>query len=215
MPYMISHVVELTGVKARTIREYIQLGMVPRPEGNGPAALYDEAHVLRIRTIAAMRARGALRDEIAATIRGWSNAKLKRWLAQNEPEAEQADGGPLPDGRGTDNGAALGTTASTSAIASPAASAPALASASTSASASASTSASTSADAVVDAEPVPHLPPPRAAASNAPLTTGALPDVPRWRVLPLLPRLALVLGDDATPLARRIAEEIYEKYAAG
>jgi hypothetical protein len=32
--------------------------------------------------------------------------------------------------------------------------------------------------------------------------------------VPLLPELALVVGDDASPIVRRIAAEIYELYGA-
>jgi DNA-binding transcriptional MerR regulator len=82
MEYRISDVVEETGVAPRTIREWIMRGMVKKPSGNGPAAVYDEQHVARIRVIARLRLQGAMLDDIKKAIARWSHAKCESWLAE-------------------------------------------------------------------------------------------------------------------------------------
>ncbi len=49
--YTLSELSKLTGVSARTVRYYIQSGLLPAPVGAGPAARYTEAHIDRLRFI--------------------------------------------------------------------------------------------------------------------------------------------------------------------
>ena len=50
--WTISQLAKDTGVPPRTIRYYVKLGLLARPDFRGPATIYDEAHHLRLRAIA-------------------------------------------------------------------------------------------------------------------------------------------------------------------
>jgi DNA-binding transcriptional MerR regulator len=184
MIYTIHELVELTGIAPRTIRDYIERGLAPRPEGVGPAAVYGEEHLVRLQLIVHLRARGAWKEQLAKDLPRWSLARCRRVLAAAEAERVSAEpSAPAPT---------------------PGASEP----------------AAPDATPVLEGEPVSTRPrlPPRAARHLERRTANEgsdLPEVPRWRVLPLLPQLALVLRDDASPVVRRIAAEIYQAYGAG
>ena len=47
MTYTIQDLVERSGLAPRTIRTYCERRLIPRPRGLGPAAKYDEEHMLR------------------------------------------------------------------------------------------------------------------------------------------------------------------------
>jgi DNA-binding transcriptional MerR regulator len=49
--YTLSELARLSGVSARTVRYYIQSGLLPAPFGAGPGARYTEAHLDRLRLI--------------------------------------------------------------------------------------------------------------------------------------------------------------------
>jgi DNA-binding transcriptional MerR regulator len=49
--YTLADLANLSGVSARTVRYYIQSGLLPAPLGAGPAARYTEAHLDRLRFI--------------------------------------------------------------------------------------------------------------------------------------------------------------------
>jgi DNA-binding transcriptional MerR regulator len=191
MNYAIADLVELTGVAPRTIRSYIVAGLVPRPEGAGLGAVYRDEHLVRLKTVTQMRRQGGSLEWIKGEIAGWSVARCKRWLAQNAPEPEPAGTAAQP--------ATLAPPVASPQQAPPPPAAPSLGE-------------------PLEGEPVSQhhrLPGVTAATARPPAARGALPDVPRWRVLPLLPKLAIVVGDDASPVVQRIAEEIYETYGGG
>jgi DNA-binding transcriptional MerR regulator len=49
--YTLSELAHLSGVSPRTVRYYIQSGLLPAPIGAGPGARYTEAHLDRLRVI--------------------------------------------------------------------------------------------------------------------------------------------------------------------
>lgn len=168
MAYLISNLVEETGVAPRTIREYIQRGMMKPPHGRGLGATYDEEHLARLTVIARMRAKGDGLDTIAARIARWSVAKLEKYIAADDAAKAAADTPPPPE-----------------------------------------------AQANAHAPPPASLPPPARPhdVENAALIGGgALPDGPRFVLATLLPGLALMVDEEASPLVRRIAGEICERY---
>ena len=73
--YRLHELAHLTGVTPRTIRFYIAEGLLPRPEGNGPAAVYSADHRDRLRLIALLKDRYLTLQEI------------RRELAALEPSA--------------------------------------------------------------------------------------------------------------------------------
>jgi DNA-binding transcriptional MerR regulator len=54
--YTLAEISHLTGVTPRTVRYYIQAGVLPPPTGQGPAARYSEAHLERLRLIKKLQA---------------------------------------------------------------------------------------------------------------------------------------------------------------
>ena len=110
MAYRISDLVEATGVAPRTIREYIARGMLPKPHGQASGALYDEEHLVRLRVISRMRAKGEGLDAIKAAIGPWSSKKIRAYLAEAEAEARAAEGAPANAAQSTAEGAASAPT---------------------------------------------------------------------------------------------------------
>lgn len=53
--YTMNDLVAQTDVPARTIRYYIQEGLLPPAHGRGPGATYDAGHLVRLRAIALLR----------------------------------------------------------------------------------------------------------------------------------------------------------------
>jgi DNA-binding transcriptional MerR regulator len=53
--YTMNDLVAQTGVPARTVRYYIQEGLLPPAHGRGPGATYDAGHLVRLRAIALLR----------------------------------------------------------------------------------------------------------------------------------------------------------------
>jgi len=62
--YSIHDLINLSGIPRRTIHFYLQQGLLPPPEGNGPAARYGPRHLLQLRLIPWLRENGNRLDEI-------------------------------------------------------------------------------------------------------------------------------------------------------
>jgi DNA-binding transcriptional MerR regulator len=190
MVYMKSDLVERSGLPDRTIRNYMERGLIPRPEGHGPAAEYTDEHMLRAVAIGRMRAQGMQVDAIAEHIAGWSLAKFRRFVAQTEPAAPAAPPEPPPappaDHESHPDGAAATTPRDARA-----------------------TSAAEPPDATERS--AAHAPVERRE-RHEPILDADLPEGRCFRVLPLLPGLGLMLDVDAPLIVRRIAAEICERY---
>jgi DNA-binding transcriptional MerR regulator len=67
--YTMNDLIAETGVSARTIRYYIQEGLLPPAHGRGPGATYDAGHLVRLRAIALLKERhlplGQIHDRLA------------------------------------------------------------------------------------------------------------------------------------------------------
>src|SRR5687768_3341771 len=68
---------DLAGVSVRTVRYYIQQGLLPAPESRGPGAHYGPEHLSRLRLIRRMQ-----REHLPL-------AEIRRRLEQAEPEEIQ------------------------------------------------------------------------------------------------------------------------------
>jgi len=80
-----SVLVDRTGVAPRTVREYIRLGLLPRPEGVGPAALYSREHLQRLWAIQQMQGEGMLLVDIQARMETMTARELSRVKPPEEP----------------------------------------------------------------------------------------------------------------------------------
>jgi DNA-binding transcriptional MerR regulator len=86
MLYTMRELEALTGLTARTIRDYIRHGYLKPPTGWGPGATYDEEQMLRVVTIARMRAQKEEWETIAGRLEDWSIAKLRAFVRKTDPK---------------------------------------------------------------------------------------------------------------------------------
>jgi len=96
--YDIGELSELSGVTRRNIHFYVQQGLLPPAEGAGLGARYSDAHLLRLKAIPLLRARGMRLDQIRARLSKLKTPGVEAMLAElSRPEAAvaDADGGPL------------------------------------------------------------------------------------------------------------------------
>jgi len=75
------------GVSPRTVRYYVQRGLLPAPPFRGPDTVYGEEHLLRLRAIRALQARFLPLDAIQVELARLEPEAL-RALASSEPPAE-------------------------------------------------------------------------------------------------------------------------------
>jgi DNA-binding transcriptional MerR regulator len=95
MPYVIADLVARSGAAPRTIRGYIERGLVPKPRGNGPAAVYSEEAMLRVVAITRLRAKGESLAAIAKRLERWTRKQLASFVAETEPTT--AGSAPAPE----------------------------------------------------------------------------------------------------------------------
>lgn len=96
--YDISELSELSGVTRRNVHFYVQQGLLPPAEGAGLGARYSDAHLLRLKAIPLLRARGLRLDQIRGRLSNLNTAGVETLLADlSRPVAAvaDADGGPL------------------------------------------------------------------------------------------------------------------------
>lgn len=62
--YTIGEIAELGGVSRRTVRYYVQEGLIPKPGGLGRGAHYRKEHLEALLRVKAMQERGLLLEEI-------------------------------------------------------------------------------------------------------------------------------------------------------
>jgi DNA-binding transcriptional MerR regulator len=87
MRYTINDLVETSGIPPRTIRRYIALRIIPRPDGNGGGALYTDHHLELVIAISRMKAQGLSLAVCVEELSNWSEPRLRRYLKETEPKA--------------------------------------------------------------------------------------------------------------------------------
>ncbi|HEX5502416.1 MAG TPA: MerR family transcriptional regulator [Thermomicrobiales bacterium] len=80
--YRINELADETDVTPRTIRFYVAEGLLPPPEGNGPAAVYTAAHRDRLRLIGLLKARYLPLREIRKRIAVLTDAEVRAELRE-------------------------------------------------------------------------------------------------------------------------------------
>ena len=83
---------EATGVSVRTVRYYIAEGLLPPPDGAGPASVYTEGHRDRLRLIQRMKDAYLPLKEIRRRLAGLDDAAVREAL-NDEPMAALDKGG--------------------------------------------------------------------------------------------------------------------------
>ncbi len=98
--YTAADVARLCGVSERTVRYYVEEGLLPRPAGRGRGAHFREEHLTRLHLIRAMQDAGndletigvyleELESEVRERGRGFEEA-LSIWTARRETDAMRA-----------------------------------------------------------------------------------------------------------------------------
>ena len=87
------------GVSPRTVRYYVQRGLLPAPPFKGPDTVYGEEHRVRLKAIRALQARFLPLDAIQVELERLSPEEL-RALAESRPApVPPLPGPPLPSPR--------------------------------------------------------------------------------------------------------------------
>lgn len=79
--YDIGELSELSGVTRRNIHFYVQQGLLPPAEGAGLGARYSDAHLLRLKAIPLLRAKGMRLDQIRERLSSLNTAGVENLLA--------------------------------------------------------------------------------------------------------------------------------------
>lgn len=82
--YRLSELTQLTGVTPRTIRFYIAEGLLPPPDGNGPAAVYTAEHRERLRLIGLLKDRYLPLKEIRRQLAALGADEVRERLREEE-----------------------------------------------------------------------------------------------------------------------------------
>ena len=88
--YTMADLERLTGFSSRTIRYYIQEGLIRAAYGRGPSATYDRDHLLRLLRIAELKTEVSALDQIRQRLEAATTADLEAHFAvQSGPEEER------------------------------------------------------------------------------------------------------------------------------
>jgi len=88
--YTMADLETLTGFSSRTIRFYIQEGLIPAAHGRGPTATYDREHLLRLMRIAELKTEVGALSEIRTRLGSQSTEELEaHFSALSGPEEER------------------------------------------------------------------------------------------------------------------------------
>lgn len=93
--WKLDELAQRAGVSARTVRYYVQRGLVPAPEFRGPDTAYTEEHLTRLRAIRVLQARHLPLDAIEAALAGNPPAAVAR-IAEGEVPPELFGAPSLP-----------------------------------------------------------------------------------------------------------------------
>ncbi len=87
--YRIADLAQATGVTPRTIRYYVAEGLLPPPEGAGPAAVYGAGHRDRLELIGRLKDQYLPLKEIRRHLATLTDDEVRAWLAREAGQAEQ------------------------------------------------------------------------------------------------------------------------------
>lgn len=89
--YGIEELAVLGGVTRRTVRYYVQQGLLPAPLGLGRGQHYGPQHLARLQAVKALQERGLSLDEVRAELgRGGSRRRPAAAAATRAPASEAA-----------------------------------------------------------------------------------------------------------------------------
>jgi DNA-binding transcriptional MerR regulator len=91
--WKLSELAEAVGVSPRTVRYYVQRGLLPAPPFKGPDTVYGEEHLLRLKAIRVLQARFLPLDAIQVELARLTPEALQA-LAEAEPSTPPAAPSP-------------------------------------------------------------------------------------------------------------------------
>lgn len=94
--YLIHELAEITGVSLRTIRFYIEKGLLPEPPVKGRYAAYSDEYVDRIKLIRLLKNQRLPLDEIREQIAGLSHDEVREALKRVDDRRAAGPQKPLP-----------------------------------------------------------------------------------------------------------------------
>src|SRR5438552_7881 len=95
--WKLSELAEEAGVSARTIRYYVQRGLLPAPPFKGPDTVYGPEHLLRLKAIQRLQAQYLPLDAIQVELVRRSAEQLRELAAPAPPGAAHAPVIPAHD----------------------------------------------------------------------------------------------------------------------
>jgi DNA-binding transcriptional MerR regulator len=84
--YAIQDLADLADVSRRTVRYYVQEGLIPAPLGVGRGRHYEQAHLDRLLQVKELQAAGRTLDEIRATLTGGSGTRATKRATAPSPD---------------------------------------------------------------------------------------------------------------------------------
>ncbi|MCY1017209.1 MerR family transcriptional regulator [Pyxidicoccus sp. MSG2] len=99
--WKLAELAEAAGVSPRTVRYYVQRGLIPAPPFRGPDTVYGEEHLLRLKAIRVLQARFLPLDAIQVELQRLSADELRR-LAESDTTPTPPTYGPATPGVITD-----------------------------------------------------------------------------------------------------------------
>jgi DNA-binding transcriptional MerR regulator len=90
MSLTIRELTEAAGVSVRTVRYYIAEGLLPPPEGAGPASVYTRSHLDRLRLITRLKDAYLPLKEIRRRLAGLDDEEVRTMLAAVDAETPTA-----------------------------------------------------------------------------------------------------------------------------
>ncbi len=95
--WKLAELAEAAGVSPRTVRYYVQRGLIPAPPFKGPDTVYGEEHLLRLKAIRVLQARFLPLDAIQVELQRLSPDALRK-LAESDITPTPPTYGPSTPG---------------------------------------------------------------------------------------------------------------------
>jgi DNA-binding transcriptional MerR regulator len=79
--YKLEELAEAAGIAPRTVRYYVQRGLLPAPDFRGSHTTYGDEHLLRLRAIKRLQEERLALEEIQSRLEGLSRAELEQLVS--------------------------------------------------------------------------------------------------------------------------------------
>ncbi|NMO17690.1 MerR family transcriptional regulator [Pyxidicoccus fallax] len=93
--WKLAELAEEAGVSPRTVRYYVQRGLLPAPPFRGPDTVYGEEHLIRLKAIRVLQARFLPLDAIQVELQRLSLDELRKLAASEATPTPPAYDGPV------------------------------------------------------------------------------------------------------------------------